>query len=442
MRKRPIATALICMMSCALLQGCGNTVEIADDAVIDHAIEEEEEQTPEDELYADAPEALRDLIENTNYEVVLTVWASSEDQDLTQSMINQFVASYPTVKFDITLGCEPESTAKETVLADPEGSADVFTFVDDQMPELLQADALLEVDSFYTYDVKEKNVEASVKAASDEDKLYAYPMTADNGYFLFYDKSVFSASDVTSMEKLLKKAEEKNKKVAMDLANGWYLYSFFRAEGLEISRKEDGTNTCNWNKAGGTDVAQAILDLVATGELVSMDDATQAAQLSEGKIGAIVNGTWRAADCQEAWGENYAAAKLPTVQIAGKDKQMASFCGSKLIGINPHTEYKEWAKVLAEYLTNEENQIKRFEARGLGPSNIVAQSSDAVKSDVAIAALAQQAANAFPQRVGANYWKPAENLGAVLAGGNKKKKDLQKLLDETVDEITAPLEEE
>ncbi|MBR4758870.1 MAG: extracellular solute-binding protein [Lachnospiraceae bacterium] len=442
MKKKTIAAALICMMTGIMLQGCGNTVEIADDAVIDHGLDEEEEETPEDELYADAPQVLRDLIEETNNEVVLTVWASAEDQDLTQSMINRFIATYPTVKFDITLGSEAESTAKETILADPEGSADVFTFVDDQLPELLQANALMEVDSFYTYDVKEKNVEASVKAACDGDKLYAYPMTADNGYFLFYDKSVFSASDVTSMEKLLEKADEKNKKVAMDLANGWYLYSFFRAEGLEVSRKEDGSNTCNWNKAGGTDVAQAILDLVATGNLVNMDDATQAAQLAEGKIGAIVNGTWRAADCQEAWGENYAATKLPTVKINGKDKQMASFCGSKLIGINPHTEYKEWAKVLAEFLTNEENQIQRFEARGLGPSNIVAQSSDAVKADVAIAALAEQAANAYPQRVGANYWSPAENLGAVLAGGNKKKKDLQKLLDETVDEIMAPIEKE
>ena len=120
---------------------------------------------------------------------------------------------------------------------------------------------------------------------------------------------------------------------------------------------------------------------------------------------------------------------------------MSSFSGCKLVGINPSTKEPEWAKVLAEYLTNEKNQIKRYEARHLGPSNKVAQNSDEVEEDPVIAALAMQSEFASPQRVGGNYWKPAEELGLALAGGSKKNKDVQKLLDEAVEGITAPVGE-
>lgn len=96
--------------------------------------------------------------------------------------------------------------------------------------------------------------------------------------------------------------------------------------------------------------------------------------------------------------------------------------------------------ILAEFLTNEESQIARYEARGLGPANLAAAASDAVQNDPAISALAAQAAYATPQRVGNNYWSPAQTLGQILASGNPDGTDLQTLLDTTVQGITAPVE--
>lgn len=173
-----------------------------------------------------------------------------------------------------------------------------------------------------------------------------------------------------------------------------------------------------------------------------MDDPTQATAIAEGTICAAVNGTWRAADAQAAWGENYAAAKLPTYTVAGKQVQMASFSGCKLIGVNPHSKNVGWSMLLAEYLTSEDTQVTRFKQRGLGPSNINASESDEVKADPAISALAAQAAYATPQRVGGNYWTPAETLGSILAQGNPDGTDLQKLLDNAVEGIEAPVSQE
>lgn len=116
---------------------------------------------------------------------------------------------------------------------------------------------------------------------------------------------------------------------------------------------------------------------------------------------------------KDAWGENYAATKLPTFTVAGEQKQMSSFSGYKLIGVNPHSKNVGWAMILAEYLTNYDSQVARYEARGLGPSNIEASNSDVVQADPAIAALAAQAEYATPQRVGNNYWDLAKTLGQM-----------------------------
>ena len=382
------------------------------------------------------------LVNETDGVVKLTVWASEEDQNLTQMILDDFEDEYPMISFDITLGCESEGTAKDTVLEDIEGAADVFTFADDQISDLVYFDALCEINDGYTYNITESNVPASVEAATVDGKLYAYPMTADNGYFMFYDKSVFSQSDTSSLEKMIEKADEAGKKIGMHITNGWYLYSFFKGAGYKLELDRKGNNICDWNSEGGTDVAKAIMDAVATGVFVNMDDATMVSGLEEGTLAALVSGTWRAADVQKAFGNNYGACKLPTVKIGGKDIQMASFSGCKLVGVNKRSENTQWAMLLAEYLTNEKSQERRYEARLLGPSNIAAQSSDAIKNDPAMAALSAQYEYASPQRVGQNYWSPSKDLGTALVSKKTKESDLQKLLDKTVEEITAPVEKQ
>lgn len=444
MKKKLLASLLTVSMVAAMLTGCGNAA-VAEETPAETTETTEEAEVPAEDTAdsetADASDAVANLIAATTDTVSLKVWASEEDQALTTELLEKFKETYPDVTFDIQLGSESESTAKDTILADVEASADVFAFADDQINEMVAAGALQEVSATYTYDVANANAAGSVEAATVDGKLYAYPMTADNGYFMFYDSSVFTEEDTQSLEKMIEVAQAAGKKIAMDVSNGWYIYAFFEGAGLELSLNDDGvTNTCTWNGAGGTDVAQSILDLFSSGVLVDMDDENQATAIAEGTVVACVNGTWRAETAQEAWGENYAATKLPTFNVAGEPKQMSSYSGYKLIGVSPYSKNVGWSMLLAEFLTNEDSQTARFEARGLGPANIAVAESDAVKSNPAISALAAQAAFATPQRVGGNFWSPAETLGQILASGNPDGTDLQTLLDTTVDGITAPVQ--
>lgn len=454
MKKKVLATILATAMTVGCLTGCGGgaaetpaaeapaaEAPAAEEPAADAPAAEEAPAVEAPAAAAEGTDPIANLIAATTGTVTLKVWTSEEDQDLTTKLLDEFKASYPDVTFDITLGAESESTAKDTVLTDVEAAADVYSFADDQINELVKAGALQEVAANYTFDVVNENATGAVEAAAVDGKVYAYPMTADNGYFMFYDSSVFSESDVQSLEKMVEVAGAAGKKIAMDISNGWYIYAFFQGAGLELTLNDDGlTNTCTWNAAGGTDVAQAILDLTASNVLVDMNDEDMATQIAEGNVAACVNGTWRAETAAEAWGDNYAATKLPTFKAGGKDCQMSSYSGYKLVGVNPHSANVGWSMLLAEFLTNEAAQTARFEARGLGPSNLAAASSDAVQANPAISALAAQAAYATPQRVGGNFWSPAETLGQILASGNPDGTDLQELLDTTVEGITAPVE--
>ncbi len=382
--------------------------------------------------------------ESGKKKVALTVWGAEEDQELLKGMIDSFQKEYADkAKWKITLEVESEKNAKDDVLNDLDMAADVFAFADDQVDDLVKAKALQEI-TLDTDKVIEENGgpdSLTVQAASHNGKLYGYPMTADNGYFMFYNKEYFSEKDVKSLDAMLKIAAKNNKQVAIEIDNAWYLYSFFAGAGLGLKKNDDGKNFCNWNstkgKFTGVEVAEAILDITSHKRFVRIPDTEFAQGLKDGTVIAGINGTWQAQAAEKTWGENYGAAKLPTFTCAGKQVQMRSFAGYKLIGINAYSKNKEFALLLGRYLTNYENQVKRFEERGLGPSNVQAAESDQVKANPAINALNEQAPYADAQRIGDRYWDPAQTLGTILIDGNSEGTPLQTLLDTTVEEIVA-----
>ena len=218
-------------------------------------------------------------------------------------------------------------------------------------------------------------------------------MTADNGYFMYYDKSVFSDTDVDSMSKMCEVAHKAGKSVGMIVGDAWYAYSFFKGAGLDVTLSDDGkTNTCNWNDAKGKDVAQAIIDLGKTKGFANVkEDSAIVTGVKNNKYAAVISGVWNSDAITKAWGDNTAATKLPTFTVAGEEVQMSSFSGYKLIGVNSHSKFVGWSMLLAEWLTNADNQKLRFIERGLGPANIQVAESDEVESAPAIAALAKQA---------------------------------------------------
>lgn len=378
-------------------------------------------------------------------DVTLTIWVGdNNDIAWINGVIDAYKAAHPDNNYAFDVNIVSESDCKSTVLADPEAAADVFTFADDQFNDLHAAGALQEVllNADAVIAANGGADSTVVQAASKDGVLYAYPATASNGYFMFYNKEYFTEEDVQSLDKMMEVAAAAGKKVGFPMADAWYLYSFFQGAGLEMHINEDGiTNSCNWNATDtpitGVQVVQAILDICANPGFTDANSDPFVAGVKDGSIIAGVSGTWNANVAAETWGDNYAACKLPTYTVNGEQVQMGSFAGFKLVGVNPFSENVGEAMMFAEFMTNYENQLSRFAARSEGPSNVEAAASEEVMSNPAIAALAAQAAYADVQRVADNYWSNAESLGKILVNGNPDGTDLQTLLDNAVTGITA-----
>lgn len=374
--------------------------------------------------------------------VELTVWGAEEDEELLRQIINGFQAEYQgEAEFRITYAPQSESHCCDALMADLEQGADVFAFADDQLNTLVAAGALEPIERPEA--VREANLDEAVQAASVNNTLYAFPLTADNGYFLYYNKQYFSQQDIRSWDKMLDIAAEQEKKVTMDWSSGWYVYSFFGNTGLTVGLNDDGiTNYCTWNSTDGNikgrDVARAMAAMAGHAGFASTDDAGFLRGVKDGSIIAGVNGVWNAVAVEEAWGSSYGAAPLPSYTCAGQQIPMASFSGYKLIGVNAYSKHREWAEKLAEWITNENNQELRFLLRGQGPSNIRAAESEEVQNSPAIHALLEQSEFSCLQRIGGNFWNPVSAFTAELLAGNPSGESYQKLLDAMVEGIIAP----
>ena len=129
--------------------------------------------------------------------IKLTVWGAEEDQDLLKELTDKFQEKYADQKFDIQIGVESESTAKDTILTDVEAGADVYAFADDQLTDLVKAGALLKLDDY---------AEALQLADTTLDDVKA--------------ANVEGAIDAASWDSLLEAADKAGKKVGMTLASG------------------------------------------------------------------------------------------------------------------------------------------------------------------------------------------------------------------------------
>ena len=393
--------------------------------------------------------------------VTLTVWGSQEDQEMLKEMCAAFAAANPDKEYKFLFGVQGEGDAADKVLNDVTSGPDVFAFASDQINKLIAGGALARLGGDYETFVKTNNSATSVDAATatvgGEDRLYAYPMTEDNTLFLYYDKSVIGADQVDTLDELLDAAHAAGKKVHFKLNDdGWYLSSFFFAYpelGYNVTYNDsmvEQSVSLNYNNAQGLEVMKALAKYVNHPALViQTDDSKLIAGLTptaEGVVEAAagVSGTWNAQAVQGLLGDNMGVAKLPTVEIGGEQRQLTTYMGCKLIGVNNYCQNKVEAHKLAMWLTNEQNQLKRFETRGFGPSNKAVAASEAVANNAVIAAVMEQAKFSRAQKsVPGNYWTP---MGALITPFIEHKEagdlltfytdaELQKLLDALVAQI-------
>jgi len=360
----------------------------------------------------------------------ITMWVSEKDGVKEQflAQIDAFEAANPGIVINAQIEGVTEADAGSKVVADVASAPDIFCFAQDQLARLVQASALLAPGKAASENIKASNDAGSVAAATVGGTLYAYPMTSDNGYYLYYDTSIISNPD--SLEDIIKACEDNGKTFRFALENAWYTASFFFATGCHS----------NWTTNSDGEFVSVDDNFNSPEGLIAMKGMQKLAQStcydSNADIftnaGAIVTGIWNATAAAEHFGSNLGAADLPSFTVDGQSYHLGSYSGYKLMGVKPQGDAKKAAvlSLLAQYLTGEKCQAQRFESFEWGPSNKVAQSADAVKANISLVALTAQNQYATPQgQIAGVYWDTAKLLGAVAKNATSDA-ELQKGLDD------------
>lgn len=371
--------------------------------------------------------------------VELTVWGAADDQQMLREMAEEFMSQNPEKSFKIEVRVNGENTARDEALKDIDAAADVFAIANDQLGALVNADAIYE-NTKYAELVRETAAESAIKAATINGKLYGYPSSSET-YFLFYDKSKLSEDDVKSLESILQKKQENGTTgFAMDFGDAYFTSLFFLTAGCKLYG-EDGQDpsTADYDSEAGIAAAKYIASLKSLGaEDIGADVA--GSRFKDGKLAAYISGSWKTDAFSEALGDNLGVAKLPTVTIAGETRNMVSFAGGKMYVVNATTEHPLEAMELAAFLTNEDNQLKRFNDRGLLPCNIDLADHEDIKSHPAIAAeLSQLEYSIATPTISqiSKYWEPVGAFTKDAFNGKIAENEYKDKLKQLVSDITA-----
>ncbi len=373
-----------------------------------------------------------------NTDVALTVWGSQDDQVMLGEMIEGFKAANPGVNWNITVRVTGEDKAKDEVLKDTEAAADVFAIAHDQLGGLVQAGAVYK-NTKYADEIKARSLEAAVNASMYDGELYGYP-SASETYFLFYNKAIFNEDQVKSLETMLTAdVADGVTPFAMDIPNAYYSGPFFLSNGCELFGA-DGSDakTVTFNNEKGIEVAKFLGGLKEAG-VVYFDDTVAATQFEAGTLGAYIAGPWKIGTYKEVLGDNFGVAELPMLNFNGEEKHMSSFSGFKIYCVKANTKYPLEAMALAEWLTNEDNQLKRYQDRGAVPVSKALAESAEVTSDPAVAALLAQlnysyAMPSIPQM--GKFWDATKAFVQEAFDGTITEADYQAKLDTLVETMT------
>jgi len=232
---------------------------------------------------------------------------------------------------------------------------------------------------------------------------------------------------VASMDGILAKCTA-SKKFAFPFTDGWYTVSFYFGKGLgyEVTygdNLQETSITCNFNNQVGQQVTTSMWNLVKDSRVkADANDSKITAGFADGSIVAAVSGIWNRSSIEQSLGNNFGVAKLPTYTFdngSGTEQvQLVSFAGYKLMGVNNYSANKAEALAFADFYTNKENQIKRFEQKGYLPTDTEAREDDRVKNDPCAAAITAQLRFSKPQKnVPSTLWEPMEGLGNAMLTG-------------------------
>ena len=172
MKKKAVSLLMVAAMMTTMAAGCGN--KAANNAGSDAAADNSTTSDAAAEETAGTEAAAADS-EDEPWSGTITVWSPQEDQDTgwLAKECDAFNAAHPNWDITFNYGVCAEGDAKATVTQDVENSADVYMLANDNIPDLVSANALAELGGSYLDYVTTTNSD-SITSVTYNDAVVAF----------------------------------------------------------------------------------------------------------------------------------------------------------------------------------------------------------------------------------------------------------------------------
>jgi len=358
----------------------------------------------------------------------ISIWTTANEVELIEEIIEEYNdTALPENQIKAEIETKDALRLPSEIIVDPSNGPDLFYCNDSDYKLLKENNVLLSLENTgYDTIIRTNNSPISIKCASIDNELYGFPFSVDNGYFLYYNATYLSEDDVKTLEDILIKCDEYEKKFCMDVG-GWYTASWFFANGVggpdSCSFHEDESGKIfydiNWDEP---EVVQEIEYLVGIFQehsnawFLPGGDGFLSGLENQTTI-AAVGGTWNEPVIEQRC-ENIKATKLPTFH----GNQMGTFTGSTTYSLNlfKNEEQLEASAIIANLITNKEAQLLRAEQKkSFPPCNLEAMEDPRYLDNASMAtkALTDQVnacAAVQSASVENRYWDVGINIGSAL----------------------------
>lgn len=426
MKKKVLACTLAAMLSVSMLAGCGNDSGNAGGST--------------------GSGSAGSAGNGGTTDVALKVWCPQNQVDtgIMEEQQKAFAEAHPEWNITWTTEVVGEDNAKTEVLKDVDAAADVFLFASDQLIELVDAGAIAQLGGDAEKLVKETIADSVRATAMIGDATYAIPFT-HNTFFMFYDKTIMSEDDVTSLEKIMAKETGDNVyNYYFESSGGWKLGAYYYGAGLTVFGPEgnDLAAGVNWNNETGIAVTNYLIDLINNPKCAYDGEISVTELIEDHRLGVWFDGSWNYDTYKNILGDDMGIGVIPTFNPDGNDYQLLGFYGSKCIGVNAHSKNMAAAVAFATFLGNEENQTLRYQKSAQVPTNINAGSSDAVMADPLAAVIVKESNEASVMQpshsvFSTRYWTYAGAIPTEIRSGAINKDNVQEKMDTFVSAMTA-----
>lgn len=392
-------------------------------------------------------ESTVDTGNGTGERQTLLVWEDIEKSEGIEEAIAAFEKEHDV---DVEVVEKAYASQIEDLRLDGPGGTgpDVLTMPGDQIGTAVVEGLLAPLSS--TDEVQSIYTDVAMNSQKVDGTVYGLPKAVETT-ILYYNKSIISEDELpTTLEGWYDLSKELTNGDNYGLLALWdqiyYAQSLISGyDGYIFGQDAEGnydTADIGLNNAGAVEAVEYISTWYEEGLFPSGMIGEQAINVldslfSEGKAAAVISGPWNLGPYSEA-GIDYGVMSFPTLP---NGKPMSAFVGVKSYNVSSYSKNKELAQEFVEFITNEENSLKRYEITKEVPAVTALAENEIIMQDPAAQAVAEQSQNSeltpsIPEM--AEVWLPVDSALQTVATDQQTAKEAMDAAVQTIkDQIEA-----